>query len=243
MIFCVVLAGDFLSVGLRRISLHDVGWKANNMPELANDYYYNIQHESISLTIFENTKTMMMKMKTGKIWIHWDLRLYHSFARQTKIILADFSIFFVDCFSTDHPTHLIASRSLYLVSQNDACAPERITFKDISLLLRMLTYGWQSLSSRHVVSQHEVGQDTGGAPRHSHLTVDENLATSSQRKVYEVSNIVEMDGDVGLGNINNLETLVGDAPGLIEILQKQTKITCCSWYWNLTVDTSSIVLN
>ena len=69
-----------------------------------------------------------------------------------------------------------------------------------------------------MVPEHEVGEDAGGAARHPHLTVDEDLAAGAERQVYEVHHVVEVDGDVGLGHVHQLDTLVGDAPGLVILL-------------------------
>ena len=97
------------------------------------------------------------------------------------------------------------------------------------------------------MSEHEVGENTGGAPGHPHLTVDQHLAPSSQSQVYEVNNIVEVDGDVSLGNINNLQTFVGDAPGFIEILTQKNKINFQLFpsfkSYCICIQASSIVLN
>ena len=70
------------------------------------------------------------------------------------------------------------------------------------------------------MSEHEVGENTGGAPGHPHLTVDQHLAPSSQSQVYEVNNIIEVDCNVGLRYVHQLNTLVGDAPGLIVFLKQ-----------------------
>ena len=70
------------------------------------------------------------------------------------------------------------------------------------------------------MSEHEVGENTGGAPGHPHLTVDQHLAPSSQSQVYEVNNIIEVDCNVGLRYVHQLNTLVGDAPGLIVFLRQ-----------------------
>ena len=69
-----------------------------------------------------------------------------------------------------------------------------------------------------MVPEHEVGEDAGGAARHPHLAVDEDLAAGAERQVYEVHHVVEVDGDVGLGHVHQLDTLVGDTPGLVILL-------------------------
>ena len=46
----------------------------------------------------------------------------------TRLDKLDFSEYFVD-FSNDYPTHLVVSRNLDLVSQNDAFLPEKIFYR------------------------------------------------------------------------------------------------------------------
>ena len=70
------------------------------------------------------------------------------------------------------------------------------------------------------MSEHEVGENTGGAPGHPHLTVDQHLAPSSQSQVYEVNNIIEVDCNVGLRYVHQLNTLIGDAPGFVVFLKQ-----------------------
>ena len=78
----------------------------------------------------------------------------------------------------------------------------------------------QRLSRGHLVSEHEVGEDAGGAPGHPHLAVDEDLAPGRQSLVDEVHHLVEVDRDVGLRHVHQLNTLVRDAPWLVVFLNK-----------------------
>ena len=81
-------------------------------------------------------------------------------------------------------------------------------------------YLGQRLPRGHLMPEHEVGQDTGGAPGHPHLAVDEDLAPGRQSLVDEVHHLVEVDRDVGLGHVNQLDAFVGDAPGLVIFLKR-----------------------
>ena len=69
------------------------------------------------------------------------------------------------------------------------------------------------------MAEHEVGQHAGRAPAHPHLAVDQNLPATVQRQVYELRHVIEVDGDVGLRDVQQAETLVGDPPRLIVILR------------------------
>jgi len=73
-------------------------------------------------------------------------------------------------------------------------------------------------SGSHLMSGHEVGKDTGGASRHSHLTIDKHLPASSESFIDELIDGIKMQRNVGLRNVKQPKTFVGDAPGLIEVL-------------------------
>ena len=68
------------------------------------------------------------------------------------------------------------------------------------------------------MSQHEVGQHTGGASRHSHFTVDEDLPTGLQGDIYEVHHLIEINSNVGLRNVDELDSFVSNSPRLVVFL-------------------------
>ena len=67
--------------------------------------------------------------------------------------------------------------------------------------------------------QHEVGQDTGGAAGHPHLTVHQDFPTTGQCCVYKLCYVIEVESNVGLRNIQQSEPLVSNAPWLIKLLE------------------------
>ena len=100
----------------------------------------------------------------------------------------------------------------------DACGP-KVLFASYSVInMSLSAHLGQRLSRGHLVSEHEVGEDTGGAPGHPHLAVDEDLAPGRQSLVDEVHHLVEIDRNVGLRHVHQLNTLVGDAPWLVVFL-------------------------
>jgi len=79
----------------------------------------------------------------------------------------------------------------------------------------MLPHGVEGLVGRHLVSEDEIGKNTSRAPRHSHLAVHQHLAPLSQGLVYELGDLWKMQGDVLLGHIQQLQTLVLDIEGRV----------------------------
>lgn len=64
---------------------------------------------------------------------------------------------------------------------------------------------------RHVVPGDEEGHDTGRAPGHPEVAVDQDLAPGGDGRVQELHYLREMSADVGLGDIHQPQPLIGDA--------------------------------
>ena len=72
------------------------------------------------------------------------------------------------------------------------------------------------------MSQHEVGQHTGGAPGHPHLTVHQDLAPCLQGVVYKVHHLIEINCNIGLRYVYELDSFVSDTPRLVIFLGRNT---------------------
>ena len=70
------------------------------------------------------------------------------------------------------------------------------------------------------MSQHEVGEHACGASGHPHLTVDKDLATGLKSDIYEVHHLIKINCNVGLRNINELNSFVSNTPRLVIFLMK-----------------------
>ena len=70
------------------------------------------------------------------------------------------------------------------------------------------------------MSQHEVGQNAGGASRHSLDTVHQDLTTGLQGDIYEVHHLIEINCNVGLRNVNDLHSFVSNTPRFVIFLMR-----------------------
>jgi len=90
----------------------------------------------------------------------------------------------------------------------------------------MLPHGVEGLVGRHLVSEDEIGKNTGRAPRHSHLAVHQHLAPLSQGLVYEGGDLWEMQGNVLLRNVQQLQPLVLDVEwGVVSLVGVHSSIS------------------
>ena len=68
------------------------------------------------------------------------------------------------------------------------------------------------------MSQHEVGQHAGRASGHPHFTVDQDLTTGLQGDIDEVHHLIKINCNVGLRNVNQLDSFVSNTPRLVVFL-------------------------
>jgi len=74
-----------------------------------------------------------------------------------------------------------------------------------------LTNSLQSPGGCHVLLHHEIGGNTGRRPGPAHDTVDDDQSAAGHAVVDELSRAMEISGNVGTGEIINVEPVVLDS--------------------------------